>query len=253
MENCARAAGLIACLFFTAGVSAGELADAQTRSVTGLEFFEQTYGPAASTCELGFLASGSPLIVTRTSSWVADDGIAVSDRVAAVDGLPVSDYAGLRSALASRNHTGAVDLSIYRGDEALEIKVSCQDATKILLAREEALLSAAESRWNDCIHATYAEELFWGGPNSLSAGLRLWCHQASLRTNPLPSTESIRPIGAFLMYEYAVQLLEELSHVPGNNDEIHARLSYQTERISDSGHEDLANSLNQMLATLHQP
>ena len=248
MENFMRAIGAIACWLYAVAASASDLPALEATPLTGLEFFGKTYGPATSACDLGFIAVGSPMVVSRTSSWSSGNGVAVSDRLLAVNGNVVHDYDSLTSALRHISRKETVELSVFRAGRHVDVEIQCYDATKLIMAREEVLASATESRWNDCIRATYAEELLWGGPNSISAGLRLWCHQSSLRTDEHAQTNAMHPIGAFLMYDYGVQLVEELSRVPGNFDEIRAQVNTQSKRISDSGREDLAASLNELLA-----
>jgi hypothetical protein len=248
MESLARVAAVavfsIGCI---GNAVAGGSESPDARPLTGLEFFDDTFGPGASTCELGFLAAGSPLVVTRRSAWVEDDGVLEADRVLAVDGKVVTNGSGLRDALGSRDLGERVGLSVSRDNEELELQVHCRDASDILGAREDALISATQSRWNDCIRATYVEEMLWGGPNSQSAGLRLWCHQARERAQVPAASDTLRPLDARLIYEYVVRLLTELRYVHGNADEIRARLTYEARRISASGHADLAAELNDLL------
>jgi S1-C subfamily serine protease len=245
MESLARAAAVAVLSIGCFGNAIAGSPDA--RPLTGLEFFDVTFGPGASACELGFLAAGSPLVVTRRSAWVEDDGVLEADRVLAVDGKAVTNGSGLRDALGSRNLGERVGLSVSRGNEELELQMHCRDASDILGAREDALISATQSRWNDCIRATYVEEMLWGGPNSQSAGLRLWCHQARQRAEVPAASDTLQPLDARLIYEYVARLLTELRYVRGNADEIRARLTYQARRISASGHADLAAELDDLL------
>lgn len=221
--------------------------DADARPLTGLEYFDETFGPGASACELGFLAVGSPLVVTRTSAWADDDGVLEADRVLAVDGRAVNNGAGLRDALGSRDIGDRIGLSVSRGNRQLELRLHCRDASEILSMREAALVSAMQSRWNDCIRATYAEEMLWGAPNSQSAGLRLWCHQAGRRAGTASASGVLRPMEARLIYEYIARLLDELRYVTGDTDEIRARLIHQARRIAASGHTNLAAELDHLL------
>ena len=247
MESLARAAfALLLCIGHAGTTIAAE--PPAPVSLTGLDFFEQTFGPAASSCEIGIIASGSPLVITRTSTWAQEAGLVTSDRVLAVDGQPVSDHAALRSALGSRNSPGRVELMVYRGDDLVHIPVRCRDATPILDAREEALDSASESRWNDCVRATYVEEMHWGGSNSQSAGLRLWCHRSSHAAMNGDGNGRLNPIHARLLYEYLSNLLIESTSVSGISDEFRARLDYEARRIADAGHLEIADNLATRIA-----
>ncbi|HNP34715.1 MAG TPA: hypothetical protein PKK10_02575 [Woeseiaceae bacterium] len=219
---------------------------ANSQPLTGLEMFDETFGPAASNCELGVLAVGSPLVVTRVSAWT-DLGISEADRIVAVNGKPVVDGKGLRDALAARPLLGAVAISLSRGDEFRRVTVQCRDAGEILRIREEALTSVMQSRWDDCIRATYVEEMLWGGPNSQSAGLRLWCHQSRTGTLRSAGSAELEALDAQLLFEYVQRLLVELQYAAGDNHEIRARLNYQAQRIADSGYVELAASLNELL------
>lgn len=250
MESLARAAIVLLLCIGHAGLAVAAETPAPV-SVTGLDFFEQTFGPAASSCELGIIASGSPLVITRTSLWADEAGLEPADRLLAVDGRPVSDHAALRTALGNRISAESVELLIYRDDDLVKVPVHCRDATPVLDAREEALDSASESRWNDCVRATYIEELHWGGSNSQSAGLRLWCHRASQTT---ASGENVlNPMHARLLYEYVSNLLVESMSVSGISDEFRARLDHEARRIAESGHPEIADNLSAQLSLRQGP
>ena len=247
MESLARAAIVLLLCIGHAGIAVAAETPAPVW-VTGLDFFEQTFGPAASSCELGIIASGSPLVITRTSLWADEAGLEPADRLLAVDGRPVSDHAALRTALGSRISAEGVELLIYRDDDLVKVPVHCRDATPVLDAREEALDSASESRWNDCVRATYIEELHWGGSNSQSAGLRLWCHRASQSSTNAEGSGILNPIHARLLYEYVSNLLVESTSVSGISEEFRARLDYEARRIAESGHSEIADTLSAQLA-----
>lgn len=247
MESLARAALCVLLCTGIAGTSAA-VEPSATASLTGLEFFDQTFGPAASSCELGILASGAPLVVTRTSLWAEEAGLVPSDRILAVDGRPVPDHSALRSVLGSRDSADGVDIMVYRDDEVISIPVRCRDATPVLDAREEALDSASESRWTDCVRATYVEEMHWGGPNSQSAGIRLWCQRAGQRASGGIEAASLNPMHARLLYEYVSNLLVESQSVSGISDEFRARLDREAQRIADSGHVEIARNLSAQIA-----
>ena len=219
----------------------------EVKALTGLEFFDQTFGPAASSCELGIVATGSPLVILRTSRFAEEGGLATSDRILAVDGRPVPDQEALRAVLGSRYSADSVDVTIYRDDEVIDVPLGCRDATPVLDAREEALDSASESRWNDCIKATYVEEMHWGGPNSQSAGLRLWCHRTS-QGEAAADAATLNPMHARLLYEYVTNLLVESQSVAGISEEFRARLDREARRIAESGHTEIASNLSAQLA-----
>lgn len=247
MENLARAA---LCVLLCTGPAGTALAaePSSPASLTGLEFFDQTFGPAASSCELGIIASGSPLVILRTSQFAEAGGLVPSDRVLAVDGRPVPDHAALRAVLGSRDSADGIDVTVYRDDEVINVPLHCRDATPILDAREEALDSASESRWNDCIRATYVEDFLWGGSNSQSAGLRLWCHRASRAGETGDDSQSLNPMHARLLYEYVSNLLIESRSVAGISDEFRERLDRARQLISDSGHTEIASNLSAQLS-----
>lgn len=248
MTQLARLAAMLGLgLLWGVGVAASEPPTADPHAVTGLEMFDQTFGPATSSCELGFLAVGAPLVVTRLSAFADSDGLIEADTIIAVNGKPVADGSGLRDALGSLKLSEGVGLVVQRDKQPLPITLQCRDASELLLLREEALQSAMASRWNDCIHATYAEEMLWGGPNSQSAGLRLWCHQARQRSQSLGTAYELQPLDARLLFEYVERLLVELRHASGDTAELRARLDYQAQRIAESGHTDLAEALNELL------
>jgi hypothetical protein len=250
MENLARAAlAALLCIGFAGKATGAEPSAPDVPALTGLEFFDQTFGPAASSCELGIVASGSPLVILRTSRWAEAGGLASSDRVIAVDGRPVPDHAALRSALGSRESAKQVNITVFRDDEVISVPVRCRDATPVLDAREEALDSASESRWNDCVRATYVEEMHWGGSNSQSAGLRLWCHRASRRATIGEDTAPLNPTHARLLYEYVTNLILESRNVAGVSDEFRTRLYHAAWRIADSGHTEIASDLSDLLAS----
>lgn len=239
-----RAALLAAALLYALTPAAAETASGD-RKLTGMELFDDTFGPATSSCELGFLAVGSPLVVTRTSAWADEGGVRESDRILAADGRPVNDGAALRDALGLQAERAAVDLSVQRGGQTFDITVHCRDASEILRARKLALQSALRNEWNDCIRATYVEEMLWGGPNSQSAGLRLWCHQA--RQGIDAGATDLKPLDAQLLFEYAERLIVELRYTDGDTTELRSRLDFQSKRIADSGHADLASTLNELM------
>jgi len=247
MENLARAA---LCVLLCTGLAGTGIAvePSSPASLTGLEFFDQTFGPADSSCELGIVAAGSPLVILRTSQFAKAGGLAPSDRILAVDGRPVPDHAALRSALGDRDSAHQVDVTVYRNDGVVIVPMHCRDATPVLDAREEALDSASESRWNDCVRATYVEEMHWGGSNSQSAGLRLWCHRASQRAVKGEDAGTLNPMHARLLYDYMSNLLFESQSVSGISDEFRARLDYEAQRIADSGHPGIASNISARLA-----
>ena len=248
MESRARAAlAALLCTGLAGIATAAEPPVPGVQALTGLEFFDQTFGPAASSCELGIVATGSPLVILRTSQFAEAGGLAASDRILAVDGRPVPDHEALRAVLGSRYSAGGVDVTIYRGDEVIDVPVGCRDATPVLDAREEALDSASESRWNDCIRATYVEEMHWGGSNSQSAGLRLWCHRTG-QGAAASDEATLNPMHARLLYEYVTSLLVESQSIAGISDEFRARLDREARRIADSGHTEIASSLSAQLA-----
>lgn len=247
MRLLARMAWKFALIAAGAGVAvAGPAGAPGATPLTGLELFDQTFGPGTSSCELGIVAVGAPLVITRTSGWVEDDGLLVSDRIVSVNSVPVRDHAGLRNALGSASPDSRVELSVVREDRIASVETDCGDATDILRVREEALLSATESRWNDCIRATYAEEMLWGGPNSLSAGLRLWCHQARRKSHLQSPDAPIGRMDAQLIFEYAQRLLVELGNTSGYEAELQERLRAQAQRFADGGHPELAAELGDL-------
>jgi hypothetical protein len=89
--------------------------------------------------------------------------------------------------------------------------------------------------------------MLWGGPNSQSAGLRLWCHQARQRSQSLGTAYELQALDARLLFEYVERLLVELRYASGDTAELRARLDYQAQRIAESGHTDLAEALNELL------
>jgi hypothetical protein len=249
MENWAQAA--LTALFWTglSGIAgASEPFASEAKALTGLEFFDQTFGPASSSCELGIVATGSPLVILRTSQFAEAGGLVPSDRVLAVDGRLIPDHAALREVLGSRNSADGVDVTVYRDDEVINVPMRCRDATPVLDAREEALDSASESRWNDCVRATYIEEIYWGGSNSQSAGLRLWCHRASQTGTAAGDTRPLNPTHARLLYEYVSNLLVESRSVAGISNEFRARLDRARQQIADSGYIEIASNLSVQLS-----
>ena len=74
MESLARAAIVLLLCIGHAGIAVAAETPAPV-SVTGLDFFEQTFGPAASSCELVIISSGSPLVITSSSLWADEGGL----------------------------------------------------------------------------------------------------------------------------------------------------------------------------------
>ena len=112
----------------------------------------------------------------------------------------------------------------------------------MLQARSNALAGAEDGRWDDCVRATYQEEFHWGGANSESAGLRLWCHQAQY------DTADFTRIDAQFMYEHTTLLLDELQHVPGWIKLNHKGFVGRIRQIDDGGHAALSAQLRARLA-----
>ena len=227
MENLPRLAALIGtCTLFC--VSTASLAGERTgmEALSGLDLFEETYGPSDSHCNLGFIGYGSPLTVTRVSSLYRDGGFVEADEFVAVNDQPVSNKADLHAALSTVAPDQKLSIVVVRDDEKVSIDARCNASTLVLTARRDALVGASEGRWQACLDATIVEEMSWGGPNSQSAGLRLWCHQSmQLRSrSPSDATAAISRLEAQLSYDYASLLLDELQYVADDLDPLRSAL-----------------------------
>ena len=90
MENLKRVSAALALgIIINGPVSADDDGIDRQADLTGLELFDRMFGPAESRCDLGFLASGSPLTVTRISAWANNDGIAPADEVESINGVSI--------------------------------------------------------------------------------------------------------------------------------------------------------------------
>lgn len=243
MENLHRVfisfVGCAALLFLSVTCRAGET---QHAYFSWLDMLDQSYGPTESRCGLGFVGFGSPLVVTRVSSWTTPEGLTEADVLLAVNEKTIRRESDLNGTLKLFGPGDHVTLSVLRGGDSVQIDAVCQDVTSVLQARSDALAGAEEGRWDDCIKATYQEEFHWGGANSESAGLRLWCHQAQY------DTAELTRIDAQFMYEHTNLLLDELKHVPGWIRLNHKRLIARIHKIGDSGYAALSAQLQARLS-----
>ena len=219
-----------------------------------LNSFRNNLGASTNYCSLGFLGAGSPVIVTRVSPLFQGTALLESDRLLAVNGNPVRGASELRDILRSLTPDLRVTLTIERGQDTIEIRTACQDAMPVFRAHIDALSAAADGHWDDCISNTYLEELHWGGANSQSAGLRLWCHRARTALAPEkwkldPTSEHLTQIDAQFMYEHANLLLEEMQYVPGGVNGLRGTVASRIQQIDESGHRRLSSQLRTKLAS----
>ncbi len=240
MENRFQGIILLGLMLTVNGIAmAGETNGTKTASLTGLDLLGETYGPSGSHCSLGFMGFGSPVIVTRVSVSLPDNWVTEADQLLSVNGRTIQHESDLHAALDSVGPNELVTITVLRDKGQIEVNTVCRAATPILRAREEALIGASEGRWDTCIRATYMEEISWGGSNSQSAGLRLWCHQARiLRSHTeknAPSPASISRLHAVLIYEYAKLLLDELQHVPNGLVELRSTLQLRVNQFGSIG------------------
>jgi hypothetical protein len=234
---------------------AGETNEWQHQAQLQLESFRKNLGASKSYCSLGFLGAGSPVIITRISPLFQGTGLLESDQLLAVNGTPVRGASELRSALRMLDPRDRVTLTVERGQETVEIHTACQDATPVFNARIDALTEAADGHWDECVKKTYLEELHWGGANSQSAGLRLWCHRARVTAEPekwkLSATSAyLTQIDAQFMYEHANLLLEEMQYVPGGVRGLQSVVASRIQQIDESGHWQLSSQLRTKLASV---
>jgi hypothetical protein len=253
MENrCRQIYIVVALLIINSAVSASEQPVANDDSLTGLEVFGETYGPSGSHCSLGFIGFGSPVIVTRVSTWVKENWVVEADHLLTANGQSIRDESDLRDALESVSANGQIELTVLRAGERINISAECHEATPILEAREEALQGASEGRWDVCIRATYMEELHWGGANSQSAGIRLWCHQARiLRSHSEPgfSASTISRLHVKLILEYASLLHDELQYVPGDLGNLRKALNLTLQQYAHNRESRQPNGLQSGLVS----
>lgn len=222
-----------------------QTAEQPTSELTGLELFDDTFGPADGRCGLGFLATGEPLTVTRTPSWYAGN-VTVADNVTEVNGVAVENNADLKRVVRALEPGQPVELTLVRDDAPVKVRTRCRDATELLHAREEILSNATNAEWTDCIRATYVEEMRWGGSNSQTAGLRLWCQRSRARA-VTGSSNGLTPLDARLLVDYVEQLHGELAHVPNRDEHLLNALERQPQRIAASGYPQLAAALSDKL------
>lgn len=242
MENHSKvfiaAVSCVAAIMVSAVVTAAEQSQAD---LSWLDLLDQSYGPTESRCGLGFVGFGSPIVVTRVSSWTQAEGLAEADRVLAVNGNTVRNDSDLSAATKLLQSEEQVMLSVLRDGDIIRVRTACQDVKSVLQARANALEGAAKGRWQDCIGATYEEEFHWGGATSESAGLRLWCHQAQSDQNILTRLD------AQFLYEHTRLLLDEYRFVPGWIRSNRAGFVDRIEKISAGGHKALSAELQAKL------
>lgn len=223
-------------ILFGSIANADERSYLGTESLSGLDLFDDTYGPSDSRCGLGFIGYGSPVVVTRVSAWPRANWVEEADQLVRINGVAISQKSDLHSALDTVPANDRVSLVVLRDDNEIEINAPCQESSPILEAREEALIGISEGRWQACISATIMEEIRWGGPNSQSAGLRLWCHQAQLhRSFKLEkASASLSRLHAQLIYDYASLLLDELQYVPTGLEDLRSTLETRIQLLDEA-------------------
>ncbi len=223
-------------IFFGSIANADERSFLGTDSLSGLDLFDDTYGPSDSRCGLGFIGYGSPVVVTRVSAWSRAGWVEEADQLVEINGVAISQKSDLHSALDTVSANDKISLVVLRDESELEINALCQESTPILEAREEALIGVSEGRWQACMSATIMEEIRWGGPNSQSAGLRLWCHQAQLHRSFKieEASSSLSRLHAQLIYDYARLLLDELQYVPNGLEDFRSTLKTRIQLLDES-------------------
>jgi hypothetical protein len=256
MENFIRAMVLLAhCVAASQAFAAPPASMSQREALAGLEAYRETLATASNRCSLGFLAAGSPFTITRVSDWNQNSGMIEADQLLEVNGVAIRSETDLHEALDKLEFLDPVTLVLSRNDEVLRVHTRCQDGTSVNRAREEALLHASEGRWDECIRATYMEEVYWGGANSQSAALRLWCNRARGLSDAdvydlhTPS-ETLSRLDAHLIYEHADNLLDELQHVPGGLDGLRMTLYNTIRLLDDSGYLLLSSELDTKFSAL---
>lgn len=256
MENVLRAMALLAhCMMLTSALAAGAGNSPQQLAFAGLEEFRATYDAAdPHRCSLGFLGAGSPFIITRVSDLFQESGVLESDQLVQLNDIEISDASDLYAALDDLDASDSVTLRLTRNEQAVRVHISCRDGTSFYRAREDALVRASEGRWQDCIRATYLEEIYWGGANSQSAALRLWCHRASKSSNIEDSGqhESLNKISAHFVFEYANHLINEFQHVPGGIDALRLTLYSSIRELDDGGYLLLSSELDAKLSAVER-
>lgn len=230
---------IVACgmtLFITGIATADETRFSGTDSLSGLDLFDDTYGPSDSRCGLGFVAYGSPVVVTRVSGMLRDDWVTEADQLVKINGAPIHRKFDMHSVLDAVSPNEEISVTVLRNGVQVKVKRRCQVSTPILEARQEALVGASEGRWDVCISATIMEEIRWGGANSQTAGLRLWCHQARIhRSRGIKNDPAtISRLHAQLIYDYATLLLDELRHVPDSLDEFKSSLKTHIQFLDEN-------------------
>ncbi|MEM8942631.1 MAG: PDZ domain-containing protein [Pseudomonadota bacterium] len=229
-------------------LSSGHAAPVVKVALTGLELLDETLGPAESRCSLGFLAGGSPLKVTRTAGPDGESKLTTGDEVVSINQHPTRNAQDARDVMRTLSAGDRVELRIVRHNETKRIRARCGDAQDVLKARADVLTSATSEQWLACIRATYREELLWGGSNSQSAGLRLWCEQSKQRTRPATTTIGLSAMSAQLLHDYAAQLLVELPFLAAKKEDLLEQVSYEAGRIKRGGHAALAQSLEEKIS-----
>ena len=224
------------------GILFGNIANADERSylgtdsLSGLDLFDDTYGPSDSRCGLGFIGYGSPVVVTRVSALTRAGWVEEADQLVEINGVSINQKSDMHAALDTVSANDKISLVVLRDESEIEVNALCQESTPILEAREEALIGVSEGRWQACISATIMEEIRWGGPNSQSAGLRLWCHQAQLHRSFKieEASSSLSRLHAQLIYDYAKLLLDELQHVPTGLEDFRSALKTRIQLLDEN-------------------
>ncbi len=246
---------LIACATLSNSASADVIDDWQRQAQLQLDSFRKNFDTDEGSCSLGILGAGSPVIVTRVSPLLQGTTLLESDRLLAINGVPVRGAADLRTTLGGLTPHRRLTVTVERGDETVELRTVCQDAMPVFRAHIEALTAAADGQWDECIDKTYLEELHWGGANSQSAGLRLWCHRAkgtaaTQKWKVHSTAEHLSRIDAQFIFEHVNLLFEEMQHVPGGVSGLQSRLASRIQQIDESGHWDLSSQLRTKLASV---
>ncbi len=254
MENFLRAMVLLAhCVAASESMAATPVSTSQREALAGLEEYRKSVATTSNRCAPGFLGAGSPFTITRLSDWNQDSGIFEADQVLEINGLAIAGEADLQAALNELEFPDSVTIDLSRNDEVFRVYTRCQDGTSVSHAREEALMRASEGRWDECIRATYMEEVYWGGANSQSAALRLWCHRArspSDESGLSAPTQELSRLDAHFIYEHADYLLDEIQHVPGGLDGLRMTLYNTIRQLDNSGYLLLSRELDAKFAAL---
>ncbi len=234
------------------------LSDTLTRqqaAADGLRELRRTYDLDESFCGLGFIGAGSPITITRVSPNFRNNGVVAGDTLIAVNNHDTRDRKTLRSVLSDLKPGHPATLTIKRDGKPARVTTICNDALPILEAREQALRSASEGQWDECVRATYLEEILWGAANSESADLRLWCHEerrpnATAAMISIRSASTLSRLHARLIYEHASLLIEEISYLPDRAQDQRNILADHIQQISDAGHLSLTKALQAKMAMM---